>query len=183
VARLIVLNGPPAVGKSTLARRYAEDHPLSLALDLDRLRRLMGRWRDDPQRAGLRARALSLIMARDHLSAGFDVVLPQFLGRPQFLEQAEEVAASVGAHFSEFVLMDNRDEIVRRFDARTAAAADPAHVDAGWLVDQVGGQNAIFAMIDRLLLVISSRPGAQVLQCPEGAADSVYAELIARLHR
>jgi predicted kinase len=183
VARLIVLNGPPAVGKSTLARRYADDHPLSLALDLDRLRRLMGRWRDDPQRAGLLARALSLTMAREHLSAGLDVVLPQYLGRPQFLEQAEEVAAGTGSEFHEFVLMDNRDEIVRRFDARTAAAADPAHADAGWLVEQVGGKGAIFAMIDRLLLVISSRPDSQVLQCPEGAADSVYGELIARLDR
>ncbi len=28
--RLIALNGPPACGKSTLARLYAEDHPLTL---------------------------------------------------------------------------------------------------------------------------------------------------------
>ncbi|WP_410647284.1 hypothetical protein [Amycolatopsis sp. cmx-4-54] len=33
--RLSVLNGPPACGKSTLARRYAEEHPLTLNLDVD----------------------------------------------------------------------------------------------------------------------------------------------------
>ena len=179
--RLIVLNGPPAVGKASLARRYAEDHPLAMALDLDSIRRLLGRWRDDPQRAALLARAMTLSMARDHLTAGFDVVLPQYLGRPQFLDETAQVAEQTGAGYSEFVLMDNRDEIVRRFQARTAAAADPAHVDAGWLVERVGGKDAIFAMIDRLLLMISSRPQAQVLQSPEGALEAVYAELKERL--
>jgi predicted kinase len=179
--RLIVLNGPPAVGKSTLARRYAEDHPLAMALDLDSLRRLLGRWRDDPQRAGLLARAMSLTLAREHLAAGLDVVLPQYLGRPQFLDEAAQVAEQTGAQFREFALMDNRDEIVRRFEARTAAAVTPADVDAGWLVAQVGGRDAVFAMIDRLLLMISSRPHVQVLQCPEGSVESVYRQLLARL--
>jgi predicted kinase len=181
VARLIVLNGPPAVGKSALARRYVEDHPLALDLDIDSVRRLLGRWRDDPSRAGLLARAMTLTMAREHLANGYDVVLPQFLGRPQFLEQAEAVAVETGAEFHEFVLMDGRDEVVHRFTARTAAAAQPAHVDAGRLVEQLGGEQTLFVMYDRLLLLISARPNAQVIQCPEGAADAVYQELITRI--
>jgi predicted kinase len=36
--RMILLNGPPSCGKSTLARRYAQEHPLSLNLDVDRIR-------------------------------------------------------------------------------------------------------------------------------------------------
>ncbi|MGH3461807.1 MAG: AAA family ATPase [Kribbellaceae bacterium] len=40
VPRLIVLNGPPGCGKSTIARRYAADHPLALALDVDTVRAL-----------------------------------------------------------------------------------------------------------------------------------------------
>ena len=31
--RLIVLNGSPGIGKSTLARRYVEEHPLTLCLE------------------------------------------------------------------------------------------------------------------------------------------------------
>lgn len=46
-ARLILLNGPPAVGKSTLACRYAADRTLTLNLDVDAVRRLIGGWRDD----------------------------------------------------------------------------------------------------------------------------------------
>jgi predicted kinase len=174
VARLIVLNGPPAVGKSTLARRYADEHPLTLDLDIDSIRRLLGRWQDDPATAGLLARAMTLAMAREHLRSGHDVVLPQFLGRPEFLQQAEAVAVETGAQFFEFVLMDDREEVVRRFNDRTAAAAEPAHVEAGRMVETFGGDGALFAMYDRLLLVVSARPRAHVMQCPEGAADDVY---------
>jgi predicted kinase len=180
-ARLILLNGPPGIGKSTIAQRYVDEHPLALNLDLDGVRRMLGRWQDDPIEAGLLARAMTLEMARVHLRSGRDVVIPQYLGRPQFLEQVEEVAREVGVPFAEFVLMDGRDSAVRRFLQRSATAATPAHVEAGALLAQLGGQPTLEAMYDRLLLVLSHRPNAQVIQSRDGAADAVYAELNRRL--
>jgi len=177
--RLIVLNGPPAIGKSTIARRYVDEHPLALNLDIDSVRRLLGRWQDAPNEAGLLAREMTLTMARVHLRGGHDVVLPQYLGQPAFLQQAEDVAAEAGASFHEFVLMDGRDEAVRRFTERTARSTEPTHVDAGRLVEQFGGTDALFAMYDRLLLVISARPRARVVQCPDGAVDEAYREMLA----
>jgi predicted kinase len=181
VVRLILVNGPAGLGKSTLARRYCDLHPLALDLDVDRVRALLGRWQDQPEAAGLTARALALAMARVHLGSGHDVIVPQYLGRPQFIQQAEKVAAEVGVPFAEFVLMDSRDSAVQRFLDRTAAAATPAHIEAGALMDQFGGRPALEAMYDRLLLVLSHRPDAQVIQSRDAEIDAAYLELAARL--
>ena len=48
IAILVLLNGPRASGKSTLAARYVHDHPLALNLDIDVIRGLLGRWIDHP---------------------------------------------------------------------------------------------------------------------------------------
>ena len=181
MARLILLNGPPGIGKSTLAQRYVDDHPLALNVDIDSVRRLLGRWQEAPVEAGLLARAMTLTMAREHLRSGHDVVLPQYLGRPQFLQQAEAVAIEAGVPFHEFVLMTARDDARDRFVRRTAAATRTAHVEAGDLVEQFGGVGALGAMYDRLLLVIAHRPNAQVVSCPDGEMETVYRELTSRL--
>ncbi|HET9946105.1 MAG TPA: AAA family ATPase [Actinomycetes bacterium] len=85
--RLIVLNGPPGIGKSTVALRYVEDHPLALALEQDVVRRLMGGWHTREADSGALARELCLAMARTHLVAGHDVVVPQFVADPRYLDR------------------------------------------------------------------------------------------------
>ncbi len=154
MTRLIVLNGPPAIGKSTLAARYLADHPLALNLDLDRLRSHLGRWRDDPTAAGHAIRAVALAAARTHLAAGHDVVVPQLLARPAFLDQLAAVAADLGVSYHEVVLFDDRDNAIRRFAARTGTGVQEA-VDVG-------------AYHDRLTDLLRDRPHATVMASIEG---------------
>ena len=52
MSRLIHLNGPPGIGKSTLARRYVAAHAGVLNCDIDVLRTLIGGWKDDFPGAG-----------------------------------------------------------------------------------------------------------------------------------
>ena len=181
--RLVVLNGPPGVGKSTQARLYAQDHPFALVAELDVLRSTLGGWRSEPGRATLLARKLTLAAAAEHLAAGYDVLLPQFLGNPAFHAEAADVAEQAGAEFFEFVLTDDRDTVLRRFHARNNAPdAETVHVEMGVLVDELGGDDTLGRMFDRLLQVINARPTAHVIHCPEGAADEVQRRLREVMH-
>ena len=81
MATLVLLNGPPASGKSTLAARFVSEHPMALNLDVDVIRGLLRRWIDQPVDAGLAARRLAIPMTQAHLESGHHVIVPQFVGR------------------------------------------------------------------------------------------------------
>jgi predicted kinase len=180
MARLILLNGPPGVGKSTLANRYVRDHSLAFCLDVDGVRRLIGRWQEHQLESGLLARAMAAEMARVHLEGGHDVVVPQFLGRSDFIEQLQDVSAKAGASFLEIALMDSRDSAILRFAAR---AQDPAlaahHQDAERMA---GGSSGLANMYDELQRLISSRPHTIVIPTRYGEADRAYQDLLAVLN-
>src|SRR3954451_25050594 len=114
--RLVHLNGPPGIGKSTLARLYVRDHPLSCCLDIDSFRRLIGGWDVHPEESGQLARQMALAMAREHLGSGHDVVLPQFVARPEFVSRLSGVATEAGADFFEVVLLDEPGPASARFE-------------------------------------------------------------------
>ena len=124
---LILLNGPPAAGKSTLARRYCADHQLALALDIDGLRHSLGRWRDQPVEAGLAARAIAVAAARVHLAAGYDVVVPQLLAHNGFIDDLVAVAKGADAHFLEFTVGVERQQSLQRYADRWLTGDDPVH--------------------------------------------------------
>ncbi|WIX79852.1 AAA family ATPase [Amycolatopsis carbonis] len=168
--RLIVLNGPPAIGKSTLAERFAEDHPPTLNLDVDRVRSLVGGWRAQPSESGLAARELALAAARAHLAAGHDVVVPQLLGRPDFLVRLEELADDVGASFHELMLMDTRESVLTRFASRTPG---PHHHDTT--------AAEVAAFHDRLEFLLADRPRARVITTSAGRLDGAYRAVLAAL--
>ena len=158
-----MLNGPPAAGKSTIARLYVADHPLALNLDIDRIRALLGDWQSRPLDAGLRARAIALAAARVQLTAGGDVVVPQYVGRPDLLDQFQALAAETGAAYHEVVLRLDQAEAVRRFHQRTDTSADPADRaaaemiadDPGWLANAHDALTALTATRPHIHLVDS----------------------------
>lgn len=63
VPRLIHVNGPPGIGKSTPADLYVKRHPGALNLDVDRLHELVGGWQDPAQPFGV-AETTRLLLAR-----------------------------------------------------------------------------------------------------------------------
>lgn len=179
--RLIHINGPPGIGKSTLAQMYVDDHPGVLNLDIDQLRGLIGGWRERFAETGELVRPIALSMASTHLGAGHDVVMPQYLGRLSEIERFQGVVHDSGAVLCEAVLMDTKERAIERFTHRGQAAELPWHRQVQEVVDRSGGVSLLADMYDRLTDVLRSRPASTVVPSEAGAIQQTYAALAAVL--
>lgn len=147
MTRLVLINGAPGSGKSTLAAALAHDRPLTLALDVDGIKHSLGQWNEDLLASGLHTRWLTLALVREQLSAGYDVVIGQYLARTDFVEDLERVASELDARFFEFMLHLNASALAERLAGRSSAPSRPEHLvnnslfgpDADLLVESLEG--------------------------------------------
>ena len=118
-------------------------------------------------------------MMEEHLSSGFDVVVPQYVARAEFVHQMRRVATDTGADFYEIVLTDSAQAARDRFDAR---ANDPVwlehHADAARQIAKVGGFEGMY---DRLMSCLAELPGAAQLATSTGRIDDAYAAVLAAI--
>jgi predicted kinase len=181
VPRLIHLNGPPGIGKSTLAQRYADEHPGVLNLDIDQVRALIGGWRERFAETGEIVRPVALSMAAAHLRGGRDVVMPQCLCRLSEIARFEAVALDSGAVFCEIVLMDTKQRSVERFNRRGDDSELPWHRQVQEIVEHNGGQALLADMHDQLTAVLAARSDATIVPSIARAIQQTYEALTAIL--
>lgn len=180
MARLILINGMPGVGKSTLARRFAADHPGTLVCDIDLLRTYISGWRDDFVGAGARIRPAALGLIRGYLSESGDVVLPQLFARVSELERFEQQAHDAGAEFVEVMLETVEDDALLRFHGRDDGA-DPWHPVVREIVAESGGDEHLRAYASKLADLVAQRPATKVVPSIAGDVEATYDSLHAAL--
>lgn len=179
--RLIHLNGPPAIGKSTIAGMFAADHPGTLLLDIDRLRTLIGGWQEDFVQTGELVRPLAMTLADTHLKRGQDVVVPQFLGDVNEIEDFEGIAASAGAQFIELMLMADLEVSLQRFSDRGAGDGDELLGTVQSVVERSGGASYLIELHGQLGEVLSSRGHVIVIPSEPNDAKGTYRRVLAAL--
>lgn len=156
MTRLVLINGAPGSGKSTLAHGLAQDQPLTLALEVDGIKHSLGRWDDDLLASGLHARRLASALAREQLSAGYDVVVGQYLARTGFIEDLARLAAELDARFCEFILDLNAPALAKRLAGRRGAPSRPEHMANNSLV----GPDDAVRLVKSLEGLRETRPSA-----------------------
>jgi len=178
MARLVHLNGPPGIGKSTLSALYADRNPGTLNLDVDTLHHLVGGWQDEETDTWPVVWPLVRAMAATHLDGGRDVVLPQYFAKVNEIIGFEKLARQHGAAFREVVLLDDREAAIERFNRRAQDSDDPWIRHHHRLIELGGGPVALGTMYDDLMEVIRKRPRAVVVPSMVGAMQETY-ELLA----
>ncbi|HEY3954087.1 MAG TPA: AAA family ATPase [Streptosporangiaceae bacterium] len=173
MARLIHLNGPSRVGKSTLAHRYADNHPGTLCLDVDVLVGQVDGWREGFSAAFRVATTRCLALAKSHLRGGQDVVVPQLVTIFNEGNPFEAAAAEVGAKFIEVALLADVDEHTRRLREKKPAFDVDARIqstlETSDLVERIRGHLAEY---------LHGRPDTIQLDTTGLAIDQTYVRLM-----
>ncbi len=163
--KLIILNGPCAVGKSSLAIRVHQARPMSLLLDIDSLRRLFSGYKEKREES----REASLKLAETMLSAcldmGHDVIIDKMQFDTDVLDRYHEIGKQKGAEVKEVILWASREAVMARASARgykEGSSFTPEKCEAFW------------HQIDDLK---DKRPNAIVIDTTDLALDESYVQV------
>jgi predicted kinase len=178
IARLILINGAPASGKSTLARRYVADHDGAALVEFDVLRTTLPNWEQD-ETTRLVARDLAGAAAIEHLSAGRDVVMPQHFGRLGYIVVLDDLARAHGAAFVEVILVTDAALAIDRFRARRRAMVERGERHPERDIADADVEPFILDAVDRLTRLPTARPESRLVPVALGATeDETYRRLL-----
>ena len=151
---------------------------MSLSLEQDVVRGLLGGWRTRETESGKAARGLCLEMARAHLRQGHDVIVPQFIALPSYLDRLAQVGADVSARHIEVVLLDDAAASERRFHQRIS---DPTLAEhqcvAAEFIDAAGGYAHQY---QRLIQALAQRNASEIMSV-KGDVEGTYQLLLAHI--
>lgn len=170
--KLILLNGFAGSGKSTIAKRYIDEHPLSMSIEGDKLVVMLGQWTNNWQEASRYRIELSKVIARSHLKTQHDVVLPFLLTDSKDAEDFENIAKEEGADFFEVMLSLDKEEAIRRLLKRGKWGED------GSSTFTENDHPEIEKLFEGMTLATSKRPNTIKIYPQEGDIDGTYHEFV-----
>ncbi len=167
--KLILINGPTGIGKSTVAKKIHEARPLSFLVDIDALRRYISGYREYREES----RGLSLLISEaiidTYLKSNHDVVVDKVFTDAETVNSLIELGKKHKAEVYEFVLNASKELVVERANVRgfrENSLLTPEKVEMFW---------------QKIQEYIRVRPEAIVINIEKLNPEEVYQQLFLHL--
>lgn len=163
--KLIIINGPCGVGKSSIATRLHEACPLSFLLDIDSLRRLFSQYKEKREESRDASLKLAEIIVDSCLDMGHDVIIDKMQFDADVLDKYYEIAKEKGVVVKEIILWASKEVVMERAQARgwkEGGSLTPEKCEAFW--------HQIDEMKDK-------RPNAVIIDTSHISMDETYVEV------
>lgn len=112
--KLIILYGFAASGKTTIARKYVDSHPLAMMIEGDELIAMMGDWRKFEKEARKLVYEHTCSIVKNQLHAGYDIVLPYLLTDVTEIDSFKKIANDAECSLHEIYLDADKEVAIAR---------------------------------------------------------------------
>ncbi len=166
--KLILLYGFASSGKTTLSKKYTDEHPLSMAFEGDQIISMMGGWREQEDKARRLVFEHTKSIVKNQLEAGYDVLLPYLLTEPKDAEVFENIAQEIEVPFFEVYLDIERKQAIERLLKRGCWGEEGS---PKLTEDDMGEINDLY---DTMETAMKERPNVTSIKSVEDAIEETY---------
>jgi adenylylsulfate kinase-like enzyme len=174
-AKLIMLYGFAASGKTTLSNKYLSLHPQAISIEGDRIINMMEQWRKREMEARKIVFEDIKALTKEYLGKGRVVLLPYLLTDHTQAETFKRIADEMSATFHEvFINIERGDAIARLLKRGVWGEAGSPELTESDLPE-------INELYDRMEKAMDNRGGTKVIKSDLGDIDGTYTKFIMAL--
>lgn len=166
------------MGKTTLAQRYVDNHPMTLNLDIDNIWIMMGQWQQSRPYSEIQKLKYAYAIADMHLADGYDVIVPNLMQTLEQYETFEQIAKTQNATLKEIVLLSNPKDAIERCKARAVKMGYSDGFRPGGVLDTGGREALLERMYENVLKNIARRQDIIRITSVKDKQDETYEELL-----
>jgi len=116
--KLIIINGPCGVGKSSLAKRLHDDRPLSFLLDVDAQARFISHYREFREERWEMTLAITKAILHAMFKLGRTVIVDKMTYVSSVLDAYYDIAQQYDIEVHEITLWADKETVLSRANAR-----------------------------------------------------------------
>lgn len=116
--KLIIINGPTGIGKSTISKMVHNDLALSFLLAMDEQRRYISKYREYRVESRDLVRNIALAIIDTYLQTGHDVIIDAVITDSILMDKIMDIGAKNNATILEFILTSDKDTLITRAENR-----------------------------------------------------------------